>query len=156
LEEKSMAPYCNASDVSTEIQLVLSATSVPTEAQVSEFVNQAYAKVEGTVLALGFHPPTSSIDSPISFAILKNLNIIGAAARAYRAHTKSQTEGTNRERNLQKEFDDGLQDLRDHPQMLTDLAKISGQDSPVGSPDYAASDYAGQFVREDPTTATRY
>jgi len=105
--------YCALSDVQELIpKFSISATSTPTSTQVESLIDKIAVEIDAVLEAQGFTVP---VTSPANFVLwLKNLNALGAAARAMQGMFPSTADkdSTPVWQTFRKDYQEGLEAIR--------------------------------------------
>lgn len=105
--------YCTLSDVQELIpKFTISDTSTPTQTQVESLIAKVAVEIDAVLEAQGFTVP---VTSPANFVLwLKNLNALGAAARAMQGMFPSTTEkdSTPAWQTFRKDYKEGLEAIK--------------------------------------------
>ena len=124
-----MAGYCSISDVQsygTNAGKPFDAVKPPTITQVQGFIDQTARYMDSRLRKVGVTCPVVLATSPIAYALMQDINILGAAGRTQqvsfrRAEPTKSDYGTE----LLAEFERRLDDLCEDPSVLSDAGGIA-------------------------------
>lgn len=118
--------YCTIAEVEAEGTnggRPFDSSTLPTIAHVNDFILRVAAYIDARLRTVGISTPVVKATSPITYEILRDLNIIGAAARVQRIVFRRAAQSKQSQANdLQKEFEERLAELVENPSMLSDVS----------------------------------
>ena len=125
----SFTAYCTVAQVEAEgspAGKVYTTTGKPTITQVEGFCSQIYREINSRLATVGVSTPVSITTSPISYALMTDLNALGAAAKALRiAFSRAEPNKSDWVDELKQDYLDKLQWYCDNLSALSDAATDS-------------------------------
>ena len=133
-------PYCTIADTYLHGSLpkgtLYSFSTIPTSAQVTSLLSYVCREIDGRLSAVGLATPVVQATSPIAYAILTDLNALGAAAKALRlAYTKTEPNTSDWVDTLRKEYQTRLDSICASPSILSDASRSSSNVGKSGTND---------------------
>jgi len=114
--------YLTVADIERELSLDFSATTEPTDTEISEFITQVEAELNGVLASVGVTVPVFSTSSPYSYAMIRQAATFGVCARVLGAYTGIATEEAPREAAYWQRYRDFLDQIKEDPAILFDAS----------------------------------
>ena len=114
--------YLSTSDIERELSYDFSASTEPTDTEISEFISQVEADLNGQLSSVGVSVPVSSSSSPGSFALLKQAATWGVCARVLGAYGGLITSDAPKAEIYWQRYKDFLIRVRENPAILYDVS----------------------------------
>jgi len=114
--------YLTVADIERELSLDFSSTTEPTDTEISEFITQVEAELNGVLSAVGVTIPVSSTSSPYSYAMVRQAATFGVCARVLGAYAGITTDESPREAAYWQRYQDFLARVKEDPAILFDAS----------------------------------